>query len=230
MEKGTLRKGETMKDIQKEFLDNRNINKDVWRIFRVISDFTDAFDELDDIPPAVSIFGSAREKPGNFYYEKATEISKRLSELGYAIITGGGPGIMEAANKGAKISVGLNILLPREQKTNPYVNVLLKFKYFFTRKVTFLKYSVGTVMMPGGFGTLDELSEVLTLVQTKRMSAIPIVFFGKEFYEPLLKFYDNMLEMNYISKEDKNLFILTDSVEEAVSYIYENAVKPNIIK
>ena len=219
-----------MKDIQKEFLDNRNINKDVWRIFRVISDFTDAFDELDDIPPAVSIFGSAREKPGNFYYEKATEISKRLSELGYAIITGGGPGIMEAANKGAKISVGLNILLPREQKTNPYVNVLLKFKYFFTRKVTFLKYSVGTVMMPGGFGTLDELSEVLTLVQTKRMSAIPIVFFGKEFYEPLLKFYDKMLEMNYISKDDKNLFILTDSVEEAVSYIYENAVKPNIIK
>jgi uncharacterized protein (TIGR00730 family) len=219
-----------MKDIQKEFLDNRNINKDVWRIFRVISDFTDAFDELDDIPPAVSIFGSAREKAGNFYYEKATQISKRLSELGYAIITGGGPGIMEAANKGAKISVGLNILLPREQKTNPYVNVLLKFKYFFTRKVTFLKYSVATVMMPGGFGTLDELSEVLTLVQTKRMSAIPIVFFGKEFYEPLLKFYDKMLEMNYISKEDKNLFIVTDSVEEAVDYIYKNAVKPNIIK
>ena len=219
-----------MKDIQKEFLDNRNINKDVWRIFRVISDFTDAFYELEDIPPAVSIFGSAREKPGNFYYEKATEISKRLSELGYAIITGGGPGIMEAANKGAKISVGLNILLPHEQKTNLYVNVLLKFKYFFTRKVTFLKYSVGTVMMPGGFGTLDELSEVLTLVQTKRMSAIPIVFFGKEFYEPLLKFYDKMLEMNYISKDDKNLFILTDSVEEAVSYIYENALKPDIVK
>jgi len=219
-----------MKDIQKEFLDNRNINKDVWRIFRIISDFTDAFDELEDIPPAVSIFGSAREKPGNFYYEKATQISKGLSELGYAIITGGGPGIMEAANKGAKISVGLNILLPLEQKTNPYVKTKLKFKYFFTRKVTFLKYSVATVMMPGGFGTLDELSEVLTLVQTKRMSAIPIVFFGKEFYEPLLKFYDKMLEMNYISKEDKNLFIVTDSVEEAVSYIYKNAIKPNIVK
>ena len=219
-----------MKDIQKEFLDNRNINKDVWRIFRVISDFTDAFDELEDIPPAVSIFGSAREKPGSFYYEKATQISKGLSELGYAIITGGGPGIMEAANKGAKISVGLNILLPHEQKTNPYVNVPLKFKYFFTRKVTFLKYSVATVMMPGGFGTLDELSEVLTLVQTKRMSEIPIVFFGKEFYDPLLKFYDKMLEMNYISKEDKNLFIVTDSVEEAVDYIYKNAVKPDIIK
>jgi len=215
-----------MKDIQKEFLDNRNINKDVWRIFRVISDFTDAFDELEDIPPAVSIFGSAREKPGNFYYEKATEISKKLSEKGYAIITGGGPGIMEAANKGAKISVGLNIELPHEQHTNPYVKIPLKFKYFFTRKVTFLKYSVATVMMPGGFGTLDELSEVLTLVQTGRMSKIPIVFFGKDFYEPLLKFYDKMLEMGYIDKKDKDIFIVTDDVDEAVEYIYNNAIKP----
>ena len=218
-----------MKDIQKEFLDNRNKSKDVWRIFRVISDFTDAYDELEDIPPAISIFGSAREKPGNFYYEKAVEISKKLSNKGYAIITGGGPGIMEAANKGAKISVGLNILLPHEQKTNPYVKIPLKFKYFFTRKVTFLKYSVGAVMMPGGFGTLDELSEVLTLVQTNRMTRIPIVFFGREFYAPLLKFFDQMLEMNYISNEDKNLFIVTDDVDEAVKYIYENAKIPEPI-
>jgi uncharacterized protein (TIGR00730 family) len=171
-----------MKDIQKEFLDNRNINKDVWRIFRVISDFTDAFDELEDIPPAVSIFGSAREKAGDFYYEKTVKISQKLSERGFAIITGGGPGIMEAANKGAKISIGLNISLPHEQKLNPYVKIPLEFKYFFTRKVTFLKYSVATVIMPGGFGTLDELSEVLTLVQTQRMSKIPIVFFGKDRY------------------------------------------------
>jgi len=218
-----------MKDIQKEFLDNRNKSKDVWRIFRVISDFTDAYDELEDIPPAISIFGSAREKPGNFFYEKAEEISKKLSDKGYAIITGGGPGIMEAANKGAKISVGLNILLPHEQKTNPYVKIPLKFKYFFTRKVTFLKYSVGAVMMPGGFGTLDELSEVLTLVQTNRMTRIPIVFFGREFYAPLLKFFDQMLEMNYISNEDKNLFIVTDDVDEAVKYIYENAKIPEPI-
>ena len=218
-----------MKDIQKEFLDNRNKSKDVWRIFRVISDFTDAYDELDDIPPAISIFGSAREKPGNFYYEKAVEISKKLSDKGYAIITGGGPGIMEAANKGAKISIGLNILLPHEQKTNPYVKIPLKFKYFFTRKVTFLKYSVGTVMMPGGFGTLDELSEVLTLVQTNRMSRIPIVFFGREFYAPLLKFYEKMLEMNYISNEDKDLFIVTDDVDEVAEYIYQNAKIPESI-
>jgi hypothetical protein len=219
-----------MRDIQKEFLDNRNINKDVWRIFRVISDFTDAFDELEDIPPAVSIFGSAREKPGHYYYEKATEISRGLSEKGYAIITGGGPGIMEAANKGAKISIGLNIELPHEQHTNPYVKIPLKFKYFFTRKVTFLKYSVGAVMMPGGFGTLDELSEVLTLVQTRRMSRIPIVFFGKEFYSPLLQFFEKMNEMKYISPEDKNLFLVTDDVEEVVDYIFQNAPITDILK
>ena len=216
-----------MKDIQKEFLDNRNPTKDLWRMFRVISDFTDAFEELDDLPPGISIFGSAREKPGEYYYEKATEISKGLSDKGYAIITGGGPGIMEAANKGAKISVGLNILLPHEQKTNPYVKIALKFKYFFTRKVTFLKYSVGAVMMPGGFGTLDELSEVLTLVQTRRMSQIPIVFFGKEYYQPLLDFFNKMLEYKHIDKEDLNLFLVTDDVDEAVEYIYQNAIKPD---
>ena len=219
-----------MKDIQKEFLDNRNKEKDVWRLFRVLSDLTDAFDELDDIPPAVSIFGSARERPGHFYYEKATEISKGLSDKGYAIITGGGPGIMEAANRGAKISIGLNIELPHEQITNPYVKTKLKFRYFFTRKLTFLKYSVATVMMPGGFGTLDELSEVLTLVQTRRMSRIPVVFFGSEFYKPLLEFFEKMNEMKYISPEDKNLFIVTDDVEEAVNYISENAPITDILQ
>ncbi|QCI29008.1 TIGR00730 family Rossman fold protein [Caminibacter pacificus] len=216
------------KDIQKEFLDNRDLNKDVWRMFRVISDFTDAFEELEDIPPGISIFGSAREKPGNYYYEKATEISKKLSDKGFAIITGGGPGIMEAANKGAKISVGLNIELPHEQTTNPYVKIPLRFRYFFTRKVTFLKYSVGTVMMPGGFGTLDELSEVLVLIQTGKMTKIPVVFFGKEFYEPLLKFYEVMLKHNYIEKKDLELFIVTDDVDEAVEYIVKNAYHPKI--
>jgi uncharacterized protein (TIGR00730 family) len=216
------------KDIQKEFLDNRDLNKDVWRMFRVISDFTDAFEELEDIPPGISIFGSAREKPGNYYYEKATEISKKLSDKGFAIITGGGPGIMEAANKGAKISVGLNIELPHEQTTNPYVQIPLRFRYFFTRKVTFLKYSVGTVMMPGGFGTLDELSEVLVLIQTGKMTKIPVVFFGKEFYEPLLKFYEVMLKHNYIEKKDLELFIVTDDVDEAVEYIVKNAYHPKI--
>jgi len=217
-----------MKDIQKEFLDNRDLIKDMWRMFRVLSDFTDAFEELEDIPPAISIFGSAREKPGNYYYECATEIAKKLSDNGFAIITGGGPGIMEAANKGAKISIGLNIELPHEQHTNPYVKIPLKFRYFFTRKVTFLKYSVGTVMMPGGFGTLDELSEVLVLIQTNKMSKIPVVFFGKKFYEPLLKFFDTMLEHGYIDEKDKKLFIVTDDVDEAVEYITKNAFHPKI--
>ena len=216
-----------MRDIQKEFLDNRDPTKDLWRMFRVLSDFTDAFEELNDLPPAVSIFGSAREKPGEYYYEKATEISKGLSEKGYAIITGGGPGIMEAANKGAKISVGLNIELPHEQFTNPYVKIPLKFRYFFTRKVTFLKYSVATVMMPGGYGTLDELSEVLVLVQTGKMSKIPIVFFGKEYYQPLIDFFKKMLEYKHIDKKDLDLFLVTDDVDEAIEYICKNAIKPN---
>ncbi len=218
-----------MIDFQKEFLDNRNPTKDLWRMFRVISDFTDAFEELDTLPPAVSIFGSAREKEGNFYYEKATEIAKKLSKKDFAIITGGGPGIMEAANRGAKISVGLNIELPHEQVTNPYVKTSLKFRYFFTRKVTFLKYSVGAVMMPGGFGTLDELSEVLVLVQTKKMAKIPIVFFGTEFYEHLVKFFDVMLGHGYIDEEDKHLFLVTDDVDEAVEFIHKN-VKKNFKK
>ena len=217
-----------MKDIQKEFLDNRDLTKDMWRMFRVLSDFTDAFEELEDIPPAISIFGSARERPGSFYYEKATEISKKLSEKGFAILTGGGPGIMEAANKGAKISIGLNIELPHEQHINPYVKIPLKFRYFFTRKVTFLKYSVGTVMMPGGFGTLDELSEVLVLIQTKKMSKIPVVFFGSEFYKPLLKFFDTMLEYGYIDEKDKKLYLVTDDVDEAVEYVVKNAFHPKI--
>ncbi len=212
-----------MKDFQKDFLDNRNIEKDVWRMFKVISDLTDAFDELENLPPAVSIFGSARVDESHPYYQKAMEISQKLSDKGFAIITGGGGGIMEAGNRGAKNSVGLNIKLPHEQKTNPYVKTELSFNYFFTRKVTFLKYSVATVIMPGGFGTLDELSEILTLVQTRKMSPIPVAFFGKSYYEPLMAFYENMLKEKMIEKEDLSLFIVTDDVDEIISYIEKNA-------
>ena len=218
---------ERLRDIQREFLDNRDKSKDLWRVFRVISDFIDAFDELENIPPAISIFGSSREKRDGFYYKKVEEISRKLSNKGYAIITGGGPGIMEAANKYAKISIGLNIELPNEQKLNEFVKIKLKFKYFFTRKVTFLKYSVGAVIMPGGFGTLDEFSELLTLIQTNKMSKIPIVLFGKEFYKPLIELFDNMEKMNYINKEDKNLYLLTDDVDEAISYITQNSLLLN---
>lgn len=217
-----------MRDIQKDFLDNRDLKKDIWRMFRVMSDFTDSFEELDELPPSVSIFGSARVSPDDYYYKQAVKISKKLSKEGFGIITGGGGGIMEAGNKGADISVGLNIALPHEQKTNKYVKTELKFKYFFTRKVVFLKYSVATIMMPGGFGTLDELSEVLTLAQTGRMSKVPIVFFGTKFYKPLMDFFDVMIEHKYINKNDKNLFILTDDVNEAVDYITKNAYIPHI--
>jgi len=212
-----------MKDFQKDFLDNHNIEKDVWRMFKVISDFTDAFDELENIPPAVSIFGSARIDETNRYYQKALQISQKLSKKGFAIITGGGGGIMEAGNRGADISIGLNIKLPHEQHTNPYVKTELKFDYFFTRKVTFLKYSVATVIMPGGFGTLDELSEILTLVQTKKMSAIPIVFYGKEFFAPLLEFYKNMQKEKMIAEADFSLFMVSDDVDEIVDYIDKNS-------
>ena len=208
-----------MKDVEKSFLENQSKEKDIWRIFRIISDFTDAHEEFESLPPAVSIFGSARATKKSIYYKKTVEISKRLSELGFAIVTGGGGGIMEVGNKGAKISVGLNVKLPKEQKTNKFVQHSLSFKYFFTRKVTFLKHSVAFVVMPGGFGTLDELSEALCLVQTKRMDSFPIVLFGKEFFKPLENFFKVMLEYEYINKEDMSLYIITDSIDEAIEFI-----------
>ena len=210
-----------MHDLEKEFLDNKNRHKDVWRMFRVMADFTDAFEELNAIPPAVSIFGSARTAEDSPYYQKATQVSQKLSQKGYSIITGGGGGIMEAGSKGAKISVGLNIDLPKEQKQNPFVNLGIRFRYFFTRKVTFVKYSVAFVVMPGGFGTLDELAESLTLVQTGRMGRFPVVIFGKEFYAPLMGLFENMLKERYIHEEDLDSFLLTDSVDEAIAYIEE---------
>ena len=212
-----------MTNIQREFLENRNKNKDVWRIFRVISDFTDAFEDLDDVGLAVSIFGSARVDENDFYYKKTVELAKKLSLEGYAIITGGGPGIMEAANRGASeakgVSVGLNIELPHEQKMNPYVSIPLDFKYFFTRKVTFMKYAVSFVVMPGGFGTMDELFESLVLKQTNKIGEFPVVLFGKEFWTPLIDFMLNLKKLDYISESDLKLFKLTDDIDEAVAYI-----------
>ncbi|NEW59999.1 TIGR00730 family Rossman fold protein [Sulfurovum sp. bin170] len=208
-----------MKDLEKEFLDNKNKDKDVWRLFKIIGDFTDAYDELSTLPPAVSIFGSARTPTDDKYYKIACELSTTLSKEGYAIMTGGGGGIMEAGNKGADISVGLHIRLPMEQKINPFVKLSLEFRYFFARKVTFLKYSVAFVVMPGGFGTLDELSEALCLVQTKRMGNFPIILFGKSFFEPLEDFFRMMLKHQYIDKQDMLSYLITDSIDEAIEYI-----------
>jgi len=213
-----------MIDLENEFLDNKNKEKDIWRLFKIISDFTDAYDELSTLPPAVSIFGSARTPKDDKYYKTATKLARKLSDEGFAIITGGGGGIMEAGNKGAKISVGLNIKLPNEQHMNRFVKTSLNFRYFFTRKVTFIKYSVAFVVMPGGFGTLDELSEALCLVQTKRMGAFPIVLFGKDFFAPLEAFFIKMLEHNYIEKEDMRSYLITDSPKEAVEYIKKYSI------
>lgn len=208
-----------MQSLEKEFLDNKNKDKDIWRLFKVIGDFVDVYEELSTLPPAVSIFGSARTPQDDKYYDAAFQFAQILSEEGYAIMTGGGGGIMEAGNKGAKISVGLNIKLPNEQSGNAFINLPLKFRYFFTRKVTFLKYSVAFIVMPGGFGTLDELSEALCLIQTQRMGKFPIILFGKDFYEPLEDFFRVMLKHNYINEADMSSYLITDSIEEAIQYI-----------
>ncbi|MEA2049583.1 MAG: TIGR00730 family Rossman fold protein [Campylobacterota bacterium] len=214
-----------MQDLEQSFLDNKNKEKDIWRLFKIMGDLTDAFDQLGTLPPAVSIFGSARIEKNHPYYKTTYKLSKALSKEGYAVITGGGGGIMEAGNKGAKVSVGLQIKLPHEQQTNRYAKTVLNFKYFFTRKLTFLKYSVAFVAMPGGFGTLDELAEALCLVQTKRMGSFPIVLFGTKFFTPLEEFFKVMQKENYISKEDLNSYLITDSIDEAIAYIKENSIK-----
>ncbi len=208
-----------MHDIEKSFLTNKNKSKDVWRLFKVLSDFTDAYEELSGTTNAISIFGSARTPRDSKYYEATVKIAQLLSDKGYPIITGGGGGIMEAGNKGAKVSIGLNIKLPKEQEVNMFVKKSLQFRYFFTRKVTFIKYSVAFIVMPGGFGTLDELSEALCLVQTERMEPFPIVLFGKEFFSPLEDFFKVMLKHKYIDERDLSSYIITDSIEEAVCYV-----------
>lgn len=209
-----------MNGLEKEFFDNKDKEKDTWRLFRILAEFTEVFDKLSTLPPAISIFGSARTEPDEKYYQIAYELANILSEDGYAIITGGGGGIMEAANKGAgQFSVGLNIQLPHEQQMNPFVKIALHFRYFFIRKVSFMKYSVGFIVMPGGFGTLDELSEALCLVQTKIVGQFPIVLFGTRFFRPLEDFFKMMLEHHYIDEDDMRNYLITDSITEAVDYI-----------
>lgn len=198
-----------------------------WVIFKVMAEFVDGFEKMTRIGPCVSIFGSARTNPDTKYYQMGVEIAEKLSNLGFGIITGGGPGIMEAANKGAKDakgkSVGLNIDLPFEQKPNPYIDQdkLINFDYFFVRKVMFVKYAQGFVVLPGGFGTLDELFEALTLIQTKKTAAFPIVLVGKSYWKGLIDWLkDTMLEVEHnISPEDMDLFHYVDTPDEAVKCI-----------
>ena len=200
------------------------LQTDSWRALRILSEFVEGFDALAAVGPAVSIFGSARVKETDPSYEKARRLAHRLALEGYAVVTGGGPGIMEAANRGASeaggVSIGCNIELPFEQGLNEYVNLGMEFRYFFVRKVMFLKYAVGFCIFPGGFGTLDELFESLTLIQTGKVEHFPIVLFGRDYWKGMLDWISGpMLEQGKISKADLNLFTLTDDVDEAVEAI-----------
>jgi len=209
------------------------IHEDPWRIFRIMAEFVDSFQTMSQVGPAVTIFGSARTKPTDKYYRAAVDIAKGLAKHNLAVVTGGGPGIMEAANKGASHaggkSVGLNIELPFEQAGNKYANVQVHFHYFFARKVCFVKYSLGFIFMPGGFGTLDEFFEVLTLVQTQRIPQFPLILFGKEHWKGLLAWMKTRLEKDkLISPDDLDLVKITDDVDEVIAIIrdYERRVGP----
>jgi len=195
-----------------------------WRIFRIMAEFVEAIEELSQLGSAVSIFGSARVTPQDEYYKKAMYLARRLAENGFSVITGGGPGIMEAGNRGATEgggkSVGMNIRLPFEQKPNPYANVSIDYKYFFIRKVMFVKYAMAYVILPGGFGTMDELFEALTLIQTRRIRSFPVILMGGDYWEGLLNWIkDTMLREGMIQPEDVDLLQLIDDPDQVVKHI-----------
>lgn len=217
-------------DLQHQYwLDYFNAG-DSWRLFRIMSEFVDGFDTLSGIKgPAVSFFGSARTPPEDPYYQLTRSIAGELSRQGYAVITGGGPGIMEAANQGATeaggFSVGLNINLPFEQQPNVFTNLPLSFKYFFVRKVMFIKYAMAFICMPGGFGTLDEAFEAITLIQTKRIKPFPIILVGSDFWSGLLDWIqEKILANGNVDSDDMHIFRLMDEPQEIVSYIKKTIV------
>ena len=201
-----------------------SFSEDPWRVFRIMSEFVEGFEVLSELGKAVSIFGSSRVKPNNKYYKLTEETAYLLAKEGYAIITGSGPAIMEAANKGAKRaggrSVGLNIQIPHEQKPNKYVDTLLDFRYFFVRKVMFVKYAKAFVIMPGGYGTLDEFTEAINLIQTERIDKFPVILFGSEYWKGMLDWLrDTVLKNGSIDKEDLKIFTVVDKPREAVEVI-----------
>ncbi|HUS12989.1 MAG TPA: TIGR00730 family Rossman fold protein [Pyrinomonadaceae bacterium] len=200
---------------------------DTWRVFRIMGEFVEGFDELATLTRGVSIFGSARTRSDDPYYKAAEETAAQLARVGFAVITGGGPGIMEAANKGAfeagGLSIGCNIELPFEQSSNPYLTRGLKFKYFFVRKMMFVKYSLGFIIFPGGFGTLDELFEALTLIQTKKIRNFPVVLFGSTYWEELLNWVrDYAWKEGKVTDQDLKLLNITDSPAEVVRIIVDS--------
>jgi uncharacterized protein (TIGR00730 family) len=200
--------------------------KESWRLFRILAEFVEGFEVLPRVYPGVTIFGSARTKPDDPDYQKAEKLAELLVRAGFSVITGGGPGIMEAANKGARnaggYSVGLNIRLPMEQEPNPYANIKLEFRYFFVRKVMLAKYSVAFVFFPGGFGTMDEMFEIITLVQTRKIRPVPIVLVDKQFWKPLVNWFTKtLIPENKISPQDLEIFKVLDEPEEIVNHIKE---------
>jgi uncharacterized protein (TIGR00730 family) len=206
--------------------------KDLWRIFRIMAEFTEGFEELSSVGPAVSIFGSARAKPSDKYYKLAEQTARELAKAGFAVITGGGGGIMEAANKGAieagGQSIGLNIELPLEQLPNEYQNISLNFRYFFCRKVMFLKYAHGFIVFPGGYGTMDEFCESLVLIQTLRQASFPVVLMCREYWSGLTSWLEETMlkKHHYISPEDLDVFTLVDEPKEAVKVIVDFKESP----
>jgi hypothetical protein len=200
------------------------LSDDTWRVFRIMSEFVEGFEVLSKIGKAVSIFGSSRTKAGTKYYTLAEEVAYLLAKEGFAIMTGSGPGIMEASNKGAQRagghSIGLNIQIPMEQKPNKYVETLLDFHYFFVRKVMFVKYAKAFVIMPGGYGTLDEFSEAINLIQTERIDKFPVVLFNRQYWKGMLDWLESTVIKNgCITREELNIFTVVDSPQEVVSVI-----------
>ena len=212
--------------IEEQYVIDDFTAKDTWRIFRIMAEFVEGFETLSKIPPGVALFGSARVLPGSPEYALAEAIAALLANNGYSIITGGGPGVMEAANKGAAeagaVSVGLNIELPLEQKPNIYANRLLNFRYFFVRKVMFVKYSIAFVILPGGFGTLDELFEAITLIQTRKIKPFPVIMVGKDYWKGLLDWIgDTLLREKMIAVEDLDSIKTVDTPEEVLYWVQD---------
>ena len=203
---------------------NQLEKQESWRLFRIIGEFVEGFDELPNYLPAVTVYGSARIKEGSPYYDLARELGRALTDAGYTVTTGGGPGLMESANRGAfergGTSIGLNVELPREQKPNRYLSVALSFRYFFVRKVMLVKYATAFILLPGGYGTLDEFFETVTLIQTRKIRPFPVVLMGRAYWSGLVTWMrERMLADGLISPEDLELFHVTDDVQDAVAHV-----------
>jgi len=212
------------------YIINEMKKEESWRLFKIIGDFIDGFEVMPNFLPSVTIFGSARVEEGNKYYEAARELAFKLSKKGFSIVTGGGPGIMEAANRGAfeagGNSIGLNIKLPKEQKPNKFLTEILNFNYFFARKVMLVKYATAFVLFPGGFGTLDEITEMLILIQTKKLKSFPVILYGNEYWNGFVQWLnDVVVKDGYIDKEDAKLFKQMDNIDEIVDYINQWYIK-----